>query len=76
MAVATLLTGVNIITTVFLMRAPGMTMWRLPIFTWNMVVTALLGLVAFPPAVAAFVLLLIDRRLGGTRSTRSAAATP
>ena len=64
-AVATLLTGVNIITTVFLLRAPGMTMWRLPIFTWNMVVTALLGLVAFPPAVAAFVLLLIDRRLGG-----------
>ncbi len=64
-AVATLLTGVNIITTVFMLRAPGMTMWRLPIFTWNMVVTALLGLVAFPPAVAAFVLLLIDRRLGG-----------
>ena len=64
-AVASLLSGVNFLTTVFLMRAPGMTMWRLPIFTWNMVVTALLGLVAFPPAVAAFCLLLIDRRLGG-----------
>ena len=64
-AISTLMSGVNVITTTFLMRAPGMTMWRLPIFTWNAVVTALLGLVAFPPAVAAFVLLLFDRRLGG-----------
>ncbi len=64
-AISTLLSGVNVITTTFLMRAPGMTMWRLPIFTWNMVVTSILGLVAFPPALAAFVLLLFDRRLGG-----------
>ena len=64
-AVATLLTGINILTTVFLMRAPGMTMWRVPIFTWNMIVTSILGLVAFPPAVAAFGLLLVDRRVGG-----------
>ncbi|HEY8019317.1 MAG TPA: cytochrome c oxidase subunit I [Actinomycetota bacterium] len=64
-AMATLLTGINILTTVFLMRAPGMTMWRVPIFTWNMVVTSILGLVAFPPAVAAFGLLLVDRRVGG-----------
>jgi cytochrome c oxidase subunit 1 len=64
-AASSLLTGVNILTTVFLYRAPGMTMWRLPIFTWNMVVTSLLALVAFPPAVAAFSLLLLDRRLGG-----------
>ena len=64
-AMATLLTGINILTTVFLMRAPGMTMWRVPIFTWNMVVTSILGLVAFPPAVAAFGLLFLDRRVGG-----------
>src|SRR6266545_3679981 len=64
-AISNVMGGVNILATVFLMRAPGMTMWRLPIFTWNMVVTAILGLVAFPPAVAAFALLLIDRRLGG-----------
>ena len=71
-AISTLLSGVNVITTTFLMRAPGMTMWRLPIFTWNMVVTSILGLVAFPPALAAFVLLLFDRRLGGlgVRSAR------
>ena len=64
-AISTVMSGVNVITTTFLMRAPGMTMWRLPVFTWNVVVTAILGLVAFPPAVAAFVLLLFDRRLGG-----------
>jgi len=64
-AISNVMGGVNILATVFLMRAPGMTMWRLPIFTWNMVVTAILGLVAFPPAVAAFALLFIDRRLGG-----------
>ncbi len=64
-AVAALMGAVNIVTTVFLMRAPGMTMWRMPVFTWNMVVTSILGLVAFPPAVAAFLLLFMDRRLGG-----------
>jgi cytochrome c oxidase subunit 1 len=64
-AISSLMNGVNILTTVFLMRAPGMTMWRLPIFTWNMVVVAILGLVAFPPAAAGLTLLLIDRRLGG-----------
>jgi cytochrome c oxidase subunit 1 len=64
-AFSSLLSALNVITTTFLLRAPGMTMWRLPIFTWNAVVTSLLGLVAFPPALAAFSLLLIDRRLGG-----------
>ena len=64
-AASSVLTGVNVLTTTFLMRAPGMTMWRLPIFTWNAVVTSILGLVAFPPAVAGLLLLLIDRRLGG-----------
>ena len=62
---SSLMTAVNLLTTVFLMRTAAMTMWRLPIFTWNMVVVAILGLVAFPPAVAGLSLLLIDRRLGG-----------
>jgi cytochrome c oxidase subunit I len=65
-AISTLLSGVNVLTTAFLMRAPGMTMWRLPLFTWNAIVTAFLGLVAFPPLVAAFSLLLLDRQLGGS----------
>ena len=64
-AISSLLAALNILTTVFLFRAPGMTMWRLPIFTWNMVVTSMLAIAAFPPALAAFSLLLMDRRLGG-----------
>jgi cytochrome c oxidase subunit I len=64
-AVSNIVGGVNVLTTIFLMRAPGMTMWRLPVFTWNAVASMMLGLVAFTPLVAAFSLLEIDRRLGG-----------
>ena len=57
--------AINFLTTVLLYRAPGMTMWRLPIFTWNIIVTSLLILMAFPPLATAFTMLLVDRRLGG-----------
>ena len=45
----TILGAVNFITTIVTMRAPGMTMFRMPIFTWNTLVTSLLVLMAFPP---------------------------
>ena len=51
-------------TTIFYLRAPGMTMFRLPIFTWNMLVTAILILIAFPILTAAMVLLFGDRHFG------------
>jgi cytochrome c oxidase subunit 1 len=57
-------TAVNIITTVFYLRAPGMTMFRVPIFTWNMLVTGILILIAFPVLTAALVMLWADRHLG------------
>ncbi len=57
-------TGVNIVTTVFYLRAPGMSMWRVPIFTWNMVVVGLLILIAFPVLTAALVMLFCDRHFG------------
>ncbi|MHB8438621.1 MAG: cytochrome c oxidase subunit I [Acidimicrobiales bacterium] len=57
-------TGVNLITTIFYLRAPGMTMFRMPIFTWNMLVTALLILIAFPILTAAVVMLFADRHFG------------
>ena len=40
-------------------------MWRMPLFTWNMLVTSLLILVAFPPLTAALAMLFIDRHFGG-----------
>ena len=49
----TILGGVNMITTVVCMRAPGMTMFRMPIFTWNILVTSILVLIAFPILTAA-----------------------
>jgi cytochrome c oxidase subunit 1 len=49
----TILGGVNMVTTVVCMRAPGMTMFRMPIFTWNILVTSILVLLAFPLLTAA-----------------------
>ena len=46
------------------MRAPGMTMFRMPIFTWNALLTSMLVLMAFPVLAAALLVLEIDRRLG------------
>ena len=58
-------TAVNIITTIFTLRAPGMVMFRMPIFVWNQMVTMFLLLLAFPVLTSAFALLWIDRHLGG-----------
>jgi cytochrome c oxidase subunit I len=60
----TILGGVNFVTTIFTMRAPGMTMFRMPIFTWNVLVTSLLVLMAFPILAGALLMLEADRRLG------------
>jgi cytochrome c oxidase subunit 1 len=64
-SVSGILTAVNLLTTAVLLRAPGMIMWRLPIFTWNIVVTMVLVLVAFPSIAVALSMLFVDRRLGG-----------
>ncbi|WP_128643903.1 aa3-type cytochrome oxidase subunit I [Rhodococcus opacus] len=60
----TILGGVNMITTVICLRAPGMTMFRMPIFTWNIFITSILILLAFPLLTAALLALLADRQLG------------
>ncbi|GAA5069627.1 cytochrome c oxidase subunit I [Nocardia callitridis] len=61
----TILGGVNMITTVVCLRAPGMTMFRMPIFTWNILITSILILLAFPLLTAALFGLAYDRHLGG-----------
>ena len=60
----TILGGVNFITTIFTMRAPGMTMFRMSIFSWNVLLTSILILIAFPPLAAAFLGLESDRLFG------------
>jgi cytochrome c oxidase subunit I len=60
----TILGGVNFVTTIFCMRAPGMTMFRMPLFSWSVLVTSMLVLLAFPVLTAALLVLEIDRKLG------------
>jgi cytochrome c oxidase subunit 1 len=61
---STILGSVNMVTTILTLRAPGMTMFRMPIFTWNILLTALMALMAFPVLSAALLALEADRRLG------------
>jgi cytochrome c oxidase subunit 1 len=60
----TILGAVNFITTIICMRAPGMTMFRMPIFVWNTLVTSLLALMVFPVFGALLLELEADRKLG------------
>ncbi|WP_040517302.1 cytochrome c oxidase subunit I [Gordonia neofelifaecis] len=60
----TILGAVNMITTVVCLRAPGMTMFRMPIFTWNILVTSVLILLIFPLLTAALMGLEVDRQFG------------
>ena len=64
-SISTIITAINLLVTIFLLRAPGMTMWRIPIFTWEIVATGLLILMAFPSLAAVFAMSLIERHMGG-----------
>ncbi|GGW40068.1 putative cytochrome c oxidase subunit 1-alpha [Streptomyces xantholiticus] len=60
----TILGSVNFITTIICMRAPGMTMFRMPMFTWTILLTGVLVLLAFPVLAAALLGLEADRKFG------------
>jgi cytochrome c oxidase subunit I len=62
--VASILSAINFLVTVFRMRAPGMSLMRMPIFVWALTVTSVLGLVATSVVAGAFTMLLFDRVLG------------
>src|SRR5208282_1565866 len=62
--VGTLLAGINMVTTILKLRAPGMTYFRMPVFCWTALATSILIVVAFPVLTATFALLLLDRYLG------------
>ncbi|TWE15956.1 cytochrome c oxidase subunit I [Kitasatospora atroaurantiaca] len=61
---STILGSVNFITTIACLRAPGMTLFRMPIFTWNVLFTSILALLSFPVLAAALAGLEADRRFG------------
>lgn len=60
----TILGAVNFLTTIICMRAPGMTMFRMSIFTWTVMLTSVLVLVAFPVLAAALIMMVADRKFG------------
>ncbi|MGO1316019.1 MAG: aa3-type cytochrome oxidase subunit I [Cellulomonadaceae bacterium] len=60
----TIFGAVNFIATIITMRAPGMTMFRMPVFTWAVLITSILVLMAFPPLASALLALGADRQLG------------
>jgi cytochrome o ubiquinol oxidase subunit 1 len=62
--IGTLLTGVNFITTIFKMRAPGMTLMRMPVFTWTTLGANMLIVAAFPILTVTLGMLGLDRYLG------------
>ncbi|GAA2239918.1 MULTISPECIES: aa3-type cytochrome oxidase subunit I [Kitasatospora] len=61
---STILGSVNFISTIVCLRAPGMTLFRMPIFTWNVLFTSILALLAFPVLTAALLGLEADRKFG------------
>ncbi|OYN89627.1 aa3-type cytochrome oxidase subunit I [Parenemella sanctibonifatiensis] len=64
LGLSSILGAVNFITTIICMRAPGLTMFRMSIFTWNILVTSLLVLIAFPVLGAGLLMLGADRMIG------------
>jgi cytochrome o ubiquinol oxidase subunit 1 len=62
--VGTLLTGINFVTTILKLRAPGMSYTRMPVFCWTSLAANLLIVAAFPVLTATFAMLLLDRYLG------------
>jgi cytochrome c oxidase subunit 1 len=56
--------GLNYVTTIFNLRARGMSMMRLPLTVWSLLIASIIGLLAFPPLTAAAIMLLFDRHLG------------
>ncbi len=64
LGLSSILGSVNFITTIVTLRAPGMTMFRMSIFTWTVLVTGILVLVTFPVLAAGLMVLFADRTLG------------
>jgi cytochrome o ubiquinol oxidase subunit 1 len=62
--VGTLLSGINLLVTIVKMRAPGMTLMRMPIFTWTSLCTNVLIIAAFPVLTAVLAMLSLDRYVG------------
>jgi len=74
--IGTIATGVNFLVTILRMRAPGMTLMRMPLFVWSALVTSVLILFAFPALTVALALNMLDRLFGSTFFTLTSGGMP
>ena len=74
--VGTLLSGVNLVTTILKLRAPGMRLSMMPVFTWTALASNLLIVAAFPILTATFAMLLLDRYIGTHFFTNDGGGNP
>src|SRR5579871_1881694 len=74
--IGTLLSGINLTTTILKLRAPGMGYMRMPIFCWTALASNLLIVAAFPVLTATFAMLLLDRYCGFHFFTNDAGGNP
>ncbi len=74
--VGTLLSGVNLLATIIKMRAPGMTLMKMPVFTWTALCTNVLIVAAFPVLTAVLALLSLDRYAGTNFFTSDFGGSP
>ena len=65
LGISSVLGAINFLATIFKMRAPGLTLMRMPMFVWNTLVTSVLLLFAMPVLTAGLMMLFIDRNYGG-----------
>ena len=62
--IGTLMTGINFLVTILKMRAPGMTLMKMPMFTWSVLITCVIIIFAFPVLTIALALMMFDRLFG------------
>jgi cytochrome o ubiquinol oxidase subunit 1 len=74
--IGTLLSGVNLVATIIKMRAPGMSMMKMPVFTWTALCTNILIVAAFPVLTAVLAMLSLDRYVGTNFFTNTGGGNP
>src|SRR5436190_3150513 len=74
--VGTTLSAINMVTTIIKMRAPGMTMMKMPVFTWTALCSNVLAVAIFPALTGAFALLMLDRYVGTNFFTNDLGGNP